>query len=145
MAKNEWWTAPAEADNGNLVIVTGRDCLAKEIESGKYDFRVEVTLNYEAVSGGMPDKESSVLMERVTDALSEELSREKAVIMTGIYTGDGKREWIFYTKNLRIFSSVFNRALAGLPVIPFEINAYSDPEWEEYRLMKDMTYILPED
>lgn len=145
MAKEEWWSAPAESDNGRTIIVTGRDFMDKEISSGKYDVRIEVSWNYASLPDGMPDGESARILEEVTDALSEALKKEKGVVMTGIYTGDGKREWIFYSKNPRIFSSVFNRALEPFPVLPLEIEAYSDPDWEEYREMRELTYIPPED
>ena len=51
---------------------------------------------------------------------------------------------MFYTKNLPIFGKVFNKALAPLPEMPLEIEADDDPEWEEYREMREKTYI-PED
>lgn len=145
MAKQEWWTAPAEAENGRMILVTGRDGLEKYIESGKYTSRVEVSWKYEALPDGLPDADSAQTLEVVTDALEKSLDGEKAVLMTGIYTGDGKRDWVFYTKNLRIFSSVFNRALADLPLIPFEIEAYGDAGWEEYKEMRSLTYIPPEE
>ena len=65
--------------------------------------------------------------------------------MTGIYTGDGRRDWIFYTKNLKIFSVVFNKALEPLDQMPLEIEAEEDGDWSEYREMRDMTYVPPED
>ena len=40
---NEWWTAPAEGDNNNLILVTGRRAMEPVIETGVYRFRVEVT------------------------------------------------------------------------------------------------------
>lgn len=145
MAREEWWTAPAESESGQTVIVTGRDNLGKEMESGKYDARVEVTWAYTSLPDGMPDKASAEMLEKVTDALMETLKKEKGVLLTGIYTGDGKRDWVFYTKNLRLFSSVFNRALADLPELPLEMVAYADKDWEEYREMRELTYIPPEE
>ena len=50
---------------------------------------------------------------------------------------------MIYTRSLHIFSKIFNRALEELPTIPFVIDAESDPEWEEYRQMRDETYIAP--
>ena len=47
--------------------------------------------------------------------------------MTGIYTGDGRRDWVFYTQNLNIFGRVFNRALEPLEQMPLLIEAESDP------------------
>lgn len=140
-----WWTSPAESESGRLIMVTGRDNINKYRESGKYIFRVEVSWDYDSLPDGMPSAESAATLESVTDALSESLKKEKGVILTGIYTGDGRRDWVFYTKNLRLFSSLFNRSLESLPLIPFAIEAYSDPEWEEYAEMHERTYIPPEE
>lgn len=65
--------------------------------------------------------------------------------MTGIYTGDGERDWVFYTQNLNIFGRVFNRALEPLEQMPLLIEAESDPDWEEYREMREISYIAPDD
>lgn len=145
MGKDYWWTAPAEADNGNTIIVTGHDNLDKYIDSGKYDSRVEIVWNYPALPSGMPEPDAEEIMEKVTEALQLPLKKERAIVMTGIYTGDGKREWIFYTKNLRIFSFYLNRALENIETLPLEIEAYADPEWEEYKQMREMTYIPDSD
>ena len=69
--------------------------------------------------------------------------RDKVGVMTGIYTGDGQRDWIFYTKSLPVFNTVLNRALQELPALPIVIEAYADPDWEEYSEMRDATFIDP--
>lgn len=143
--KNRWWTSPAEAPSGKRVIITGHDNLGKYIDSGKYIFRVEATWEYDALPDGFPVDSDAEMLEKITDAFQAALAREKAIVMTGIYTGDGKRDWIFYTKNLHIFSTVFNRALEPIPLIPFVIEAYSDPSWEEYAEMRRESYIEPGD
>lgn len=143
-AKDRWWTYPAQAESGRTVIVTGHDGLDKEMESGKYIYRVDVSWKYDALPDGMPADTDAQLMEQATDAFHEALRRDKAAVLTGIYTGDGERDWVFYTKNLRIFSTLFNRALRDLDQMPLEINAEEDPGWEEYHHTREETYI-PED
>lgn len=138
-----WWTAPTEAENGNTIMVTGRDEVEKYRDSGKYPYRVEVIWRYEG--GGMPSLEDSKLMEQVTDALQKELRQNKGAVMTGIYTGDGERDWVFYTKRLSIFNTILNRSLEELPTLPIQIEAYEDPAWEEYTEMRDRSYIAPSD
>lgn len=140
---DQWWTSPTEAENGNTVIVTGRDNIDRQKQSGKYNYRVEMTWRYEG--GGMPSEADAALMEQATDALTQALNRDKIAVMTGIYTGDGQRDWIFYTKNLAIFNTLLNRALAALPALPVVIEAYHDPDWEEYEEMRDNSYIAPAD
>lgn len=143
--KNEWWTCPTEAENGRLIMVSGRDGVGPARDTGKYTARVTVTWNYDNTADGMPDVETSKLMGEVTDALLEAFSRDPIGILTGIYTGDGKREWVFYTRNLNIFGRVFNRALEELETIPIVIEAENDPDWAEYDEMRNLTYIPPQD
>lgn len=138
---DKWWSAPTEADNGKTIIVTGRDDMEEAIASGKYKYRIDVSWDYNALPDGMPEEEESKLMEQVTDALLSAFKKDKVAIITGIYTGDGRRDWIFYCMNLFIFSKVFNKALESLPLVPFVIEASEDADWEEYRRMRDLTYI----
>lgn len=142
---DRWWSAPVEGEHGATVIVTGRDGVEKAIEKGKYIYRVDVSWDYDPLPTGMPSDADAALMEQATDALKEALSKNDCAILTGIYTGDGRRDWIFYTLNLKAFSGVFNRALEGLPALPLKITASADPDWEEYRNMREMTYIPDED
>ncbi len=142
--KERWWTAPAAGDGGGDVIVTGRDYMDDIIAKGKFNIRVDVRLDYTPLPSGMPSDSDAALMEQATDALMQTFRKDKAAYMTGIYTGEGRRDWIFYTFNLNIFGRVLNRALAELPLLPLRMEAEEDPGWEEYREMRANTYI-PED
>jgi hypothetical protein len=51
---DDWWTAPAEGDSGNLILVTGRRSMDNVIESGLYRYRVEVTWRYEGDGKAWP-------------------------------------------------------------------------------------------
>lgn len=142
--KERWWSAPTESESGATVIVTGRDYMEDVMAKGKFLYRVTVEWDYHALPNGMPEDEDAHLMEQATDALQEEFRKDKIAYMTGIYTGDGRRDWIFYTQNLNIFNKVFNRALADLDTMPLMIEAEADPEWEEYKEMRSISFI-PED
>lgn len=142
---DKWWSYPAEAENGRTVIVTGRDRIDHFRENGKYIYRINVTWDYSPLPDGMPEDSDARLMEEVTDALLEAFRKDTVAVMTGIYTGDGRRDWVFYTKNLRIFSTVFNRALEELPTVPIVIEAEEDADWEEYSHMREETYVPDED
>ena len=101
---DEWWTAPAEGDDGTLVMVTGRAGVDAVIESGRFNDRVEVTWKYASEgTGGMPDDATARLMEQVDMALRKEFERDAVAVMTGIYTGGGERNWVFYVSSLRSF------------------------------------------
>lgn len=139
--KERWWSTPAEGDGGRTVIVTGRDYMDEVIAGGKYQYRVDVSWNYAPGADGMPTDADARQMELATDALLAAFKKDKVAYLTGIYTGDGRRDWVFYTKNLNIFGKVFNKALEELDTMPLVIEAESDPEWEEYHEMCAATYI----
>ena len=142
---DKWWSYPAESDSGKTVIVTGRDLVDEYRDSGKYIYRIDVSWAYNSLPDGMPEEEDARLMEEATDALLDAFKKDRVALMTGIYTGDGKRDWVFYTKNLKIFSLVFNKALEELPTIPIVIDASEDADWEEYSHMREETYVPDED
>ena len=132
----DWWTAPSEDSEGRTVMVTGRRALDNVIATHRYNYRIEMTWLYDAGEDGMPDYPTSRLMETVTDALQESLRRDPMAIMTGIYTGAGERNWVFYTVSLRAFQAMLNQSLRAIEEqLPLTFHAEEDPEWEEYREM----------
>lgn len=142
---DKWWSYPAVGESGRTIIVTGRDRIDDYKDSGKYVYRIDVCWEYNSLPDGMPEDDDATLMEEATDALIEAFKKDRVAVMTGIYTGDGKRDWVFYTKNLKIFSIVFNNALESLPTIPIVIDAEEDADWEEYTHMREETYVPDEE
>lgn len=133
----EWWTAPAEGSDGKLVMVTGRRDVKKFRENPRFDKRVEVSWKYASGPDGMPGKEDSEMMDEVQTRLTQAFDKDPVAVLTGIYTGDGERNWIFYTLSTNIFGKKLNEALASLPTLPLEIYAENDPEWAEYDEMSE--------
>ena len=132
---NDWWTAPAEAENGQLILVTGRRGMQVVKETGFYKHRIEVTWAYEPDDKGMPDFATSKLMEEANDAFEAAFGKDPVAVVTGIYTGAGERNWVFSTRSLHIFQRKLNEALAELPVLPLSFYAEEDPDWQEYSQM----------
>ena len=133
--QEQWWTAPTESDNGRLIMVTGRVDIDKFRNNPRYCIRVEVSWRYNGDASGMPDKETSTLMEQAQERLQAAFHKDPVAVLTGIYTGDNRRDWVFYTTNTHIFGRKLNEALADLPTLPLEIYAENDPDWAEYAEM----------
>ena len=134
-AAGDWWTAPADSESGNLIMVTGRRDVERFRSNPKFSIRVEVTWPYEGDATGMPFEPTPKLMEEATEALQRAFDKDPVAVMTGIYTGDGQRNWVFYTLSLNIFGRKLNEALADMPVLPLEISAENDSEWAVYEEM----------
>lgn len=143
--ENNWWTTPTESDNGRLVMVTGRRDVEKFRNNPRFNIRIEVTWKYDGDTSGMPDFKTSSLMEQVQDAIEKEFSKDPVAVLTGIYTGDNERNWIFYSLSTHIFGRKINEALAGFEILPITIYCENDPDWNEYDEMKDLSEINIDD
>ncbi len=133
-----WWTAPAETDDGRLIMVTGRSDVASFRKNPRFSIRVEVEWPYsEAPSAGMPDEAAAELMGEATDNFNSILAKDPVAVMTGIFTGAGTRTWVFYTLSTNIFQKKLNEAFAPFPTLPLHITAENDPEWAQYDEMAD--------
>lgn len=138
MAKEaEWWTSPQESEIGRTILVTGRNDIEKFRKNPRMSIRVEVTWKYAGGESGMPDFETSSMMEEVTSRLEACFDRDKVAVMTGIFTGDDERNWVFYTASTNIFGRKLNETLADLPLLPLEIYCENDPDWAAYDEMKE--------
>lgn len=135
-----------EGETGRTVIVTGRDGVEKAMGSGRFPNLIRVAWRYNALPDGMPEDGDAELMGRVNDAFVDTFHKDKVAWLVAIITGEGRRDWLFYAGNLGIFNKVFNRALEDIDeTVPFEIEAEADPDWEEYRSIREQTYIPPDD
>lgn len=142
--ENDWWTCPTESEDGRLIMVSGRRDVDKFRRNKKFNIRVTVTWPYsDSQSASMPDDETAKMMGDITDAFEAELKKDPIAVMTGIYTGAGERNWVFYTMSTNIFNKKLNSALAPFPLLPLSITAENDPEWLEYDEMRDLSEISP--
>lgn len=132
-----WWTAPTESESGRLIMVTGRKDIDNFRSNERFKIRIEVTWKYEGDENGMPDAATSQLMEEAQNALQNEFHKDPVAVLTGIFTGDDQRDWIFYATSTHIFGKKINKALADFPQLPISIYAENDPEWQEYDEMSE--------
>lgn len=136
---NDWWTAPAIADDGRDILVSGRRDIDKWRKNPRFNIRVEITWRYaDGPAAGMPDEATATLMGEATDRLHEIFGADPVAVNTGIFTGAGERTWVFYTLSTHIFQKKLNEALAPLPTLPLDIIAENDPDWEAYDEMTEV-------
>ncbi len=144
--KDDWWTCPTESEDGRTIMVTGRRDIATYRNNPRFTIRIEITWQYsEAPDANMPDRETAEMMEQVTERIVTELAKDPIAVLTGIYTGAGERNWVFYTLSTNIFNKKLNAALADLPLLPLKIYAENDSDWCEYDEMRDLSEIRADD
>ena len=133
-----WWTAPAESEeDGRTILVTGRKDIDKFRSNPRFSIRVELTWKYTPGPDGMPSEEDAAMMEEAGSRLAEAFHKDPVAVLTGIFTGDGSREWVFYTLSTHIFGRKLNEALADMPLLPLTVYCENDPGWEAYDEMAE--------
>ncbi len=111
----------------------------------RFKFRVEVSWAYSPSTKGMPDEQVSELMEQVEESLNETFGKDPVAVMTEIYTGEGVRDYVFYTLSLHIFQKKLNESLTGFPQLPLSFSAEEDPLWEEHAGMLSIAQAADDD
>lgn len=152
----QWWTSPLEDEEGYRIMVTGRADVKKYRDNPRFYIRVTVTVPYVADAQGLPSNPrpstptadngshalaTASMLEEILDNFQSELKKDPVAVLTGIYTGAGKREMVFYAQSTNIFNKKLNAALAPLPLLQLEITAENDPEWAEYDEMRELSEI----
>ncbi len=132
---NDWFSGVAEADNNCPIFISGRDNLTEFRLSEKFKERVEIYWNYQPTHNGMPSETEASLMEQVQNALQAVMEKDKLAILTGIYTGNNERTWVFYTRTSRVLGERLNEALATFELLPIKLYVEHDLDWNEYQEM----------
>jgi len=136
---DNWFTALSENEDGTYTFISGRTNIDEFVNSRKLRERLEIIWTYAADNRGLPaNDEEAQLMEEVGDKLREAMEKDKLAIVTGIYTGQGKRETNFICRNIAAFGERLNNTLAEYPQLPIVVNAYDDPDNEEYKELLDL-------
>ncbi len=136
---NNWFTALSDNEDGTYTFISGRTGIEDYLASHPLPQRIEVIWNYTPDAKGLPsDDAEAQLMEEVADKLQAEMERDKSAIMTGIYTGQGRREINFICRSTASFGERLNKALSTYPQLPIVVNAYDDPDHSEYNGLLDL-------
>lgn len=137
---DNWFTALAENEDATYTFISGRAGIEDFIRSGKFKERIEITWKYSADSKGLPaDDKEAELMEEVEERLRLAMEKNKLAILTGIYTGQGQRQWVYIARNTGAFGELLNQTLQVYPQqLPIEIYAEKDPENLEYKELLEL-------
>ncbi len=80
-------------------------------------------------------KEAHLVFENAIFRIDEEGT---GFLMLSI-TGNGRKEWIYYTKDIELFLSHLNQCLVGHTQYPIQIETKEDPTWSAWRSFLENT------
>lgn len=129
-ADDEWTVGELRDDDGPGMIVRFRSHLPAPEVRKIWGHLVIVGWPYEADdASGMPEKKEARAQDAFEDALFKRLEADGAGCQAASITGEGVREWRYYTPDPDLFMQSLNEALQGHPDYPLEFEAFEDPDW----------------
>jgi hypothetical protein len=132
--QERWGEKRGALDNGLPFSVRFREDLPDEREIKKLSTLIVVSWLLESADGnGLPNEDELDEMEFFENLMDEALVEKGTARLMTVFTGEGVREWQFYTDDEEFFMRKFNEAMEGKPVLPIEIEAFEDENWDAYR------------
>jgi hypothetical protein len=132
--KESWLLDEGELENGLPYTLRFREDLPDEREIKKLNTLIVISWLFESADGtGMPNDEALNQMEDFENLIDDALVEKGTARLMTVFTGEGVREWQFYTDDEEFFMRKFNEAMDGKPVLPLEIDAYEDENWDSYK------------
>lgn len=86
---------------------------------------------------GMPNEDELNKMENFENLMDAGVVEPGFARLMTVFTGDGVREWLFYTENEDVFLLKLNESLGYEEILPININAYDDENWDAYQDYKE--------
>jgi hypothetical protein len=127
-----WATATStHPTNGRMIVFR----FIKEFSPGfnrtSQPDRVIIVWKYQS-DNGMPTSAERQRMDAMEDSVQPVVEQDNFATLSLVSTGENLREWTYYVKSRSEFMARFNKALTGLPTLPIEVHAATDPNWTMY-------------
>ena len=129
----DWTLAQGKADGHNTIVrALARVPLTEQRRARPV--LVSITWAYDGeATAGMPSRALYDRIEGFEEKLFAALDAEDFATEAAAITGNGARQWRFYTAHAEDFIARFTAALAGETVYPIELEAVDDPDWQGLR------------
>jgi hypothetical protein len=97
-----------------------------------FESRLSITWTYGDSDTGLPDEDESEQMTMFEDRLLDTYEQGNHAIAVAVITHNSRREWVFYSSDLRESQRRINQEFAGEGPFPVKLEATDDPRWQQY-------------
>lgn len=130
---DERWSVAEAQKNGKPLIVRYRSRRPEGVAPAGYPFLLSATWSYQpATLAGLPSEQDVELMSRFEDALESALESSGSAHLMVVLTGNGDRDWLWYSRGEEDSMRQVNRALKGHKPYPVQFSVQRDPRWRAY-------------
>jgi hypothetical protein len=129
--QDAYFTAEGEQD-GRPILFRGLQAIPAGIATSELPHLVSITWAYEHDGVGMPDPDLHQLHNDFEDLL-DPLDHNAIGRLVLVVTGNGRKEWHWYVRDVGAWLASVNEVLAGTPVLPIELTTRLQPDWRLFR------------
>jgi len=131
-AANEQWSVAQLEKNGKPLVVRYRSERPQGVETAAFSFLLSATWAYQPDEFGLPADAEMERMDKFEDALAAALETSKTAYLMVILTGNGERDWLWYTTGEEAAMRQVNQALKGHKSYPIQFSVQKDRGWKAY-------------
>ena len=129
---DDGWVIEEEVRNDELMVTRFRYELTTKLDKKKYSNLIRVFWNYSEHSTGLPSPKDVQLMNVFENRLAKALEHDVSGILVAVLTSKGRREWVYYTTSIEVFSDRLHRIPQEVDRYPINIHAYRDEDWKYF-------------
>ena len=131
LADDLWSVAQLER-NAKPLLVRYRSERPAGVERAAFPFLLSATWTYQPNEFALPAADEMELMDKFEDALASALETSQTAHLMVILTGNGERDWLWYTCGEAEAMRQVNQALKGHKPYPVEFSVQQDRRWRAY-------------
>lgn len=133
------WAVATGHDGGKPLIFRFREVVPPDISKPEFPNLLAISWQYDPdINNGMPTPKDNERMVLLEDLLEKALEGKKQSILTAVVTGNGVKEWQWYSRDAKTSMQIINEALSGHSEFPIQISTEHDPEWSAYLNLRGM-------
>ena len=123
------WTLARSEEDGRPLVLRFLSQVPASVSRQDYPHLIHIHWGYPVDDErGMPESDLHATMIEMEEALlpleAEGLARNALIV-----TGNGRKEWFWYTRSVDEFIARLNDLLSGFSELPIALEASRDPEW----------------
>ena len=129
---DDQWSVAQGAKNGKPLLIRYRSARPHGVEAAAFPFLLSATWSYQPNESGLPSAEEMKSMDKFEDALASSLEGSHTAHLMVILTGNGERDWLWYTCGEEEAMRQVNQALKGHKRYPVQFSVQKDRAWKAY-------------
>lgn len=140
MSSDDLWTIATGQDGDKPLIFRIRNKAPSFARKSDFPHLIAVSWPYESLRDNeMPSQDVVEQMDQFEELVETALERARQAFLSVVVTGNGVREWQWYSRDPNETMELVNEALAGCDPFPIQLSLEEDPEWEGYSRFQHIT------